>query len=43
MLRKNDIYAKYDLQDHELSRIICRYVVDSICRQLEEGNLADRF
>lgn len=37
------IYAKFDLQDYELSRIICRYVVDSICRQLEEGNLANRF
>lgn len=37
------IYARFDLQDHELSRIICRYVVDSICRQLETGRLVDRF
>ena len=36
------IYARFDLQDHELSRIICRYIVDSICKQLETGRLVDR-
>lgn len=37
------IHARFDLQDHELSRIICRYIVDSICKQLETGRLVDRF